>query len=516
VGTLDAGNGRIAVHADAYRREAEDARIPGYARSAQQRAIDAATDPGLAQPWGRLPNTFASAEGGSLGGSLTWGRGYVGAALGSLRSTYGTPADDSVEIEMRKQTIDFAGEARGLDGAVEALKFRLNHSDYQHQEKEKGSGAVNTTFKNQGSEGRLEAVHRSLGPVRGGFGFQFSDLALSALGDEAFLPQTRTRTNALFGYEEFQREHWKLSAGVRLESARLGSSGDQSDPALARFGAPRSRSFSAQSLSIGGLVQLDPRWSAIANLATTQRVPTNYELFANGPHGATATYEVGNPDFDKERSTSIELALRRREGPNSLSLGAFRTNFRNYILLAPTGRMRGADGSYEDPANPGTTTSGEPADLPEYLYLQVPAVFRGLEAQGRWRLIERGPSLDLEARADYVRANRSDTDEPLPRIPPLRLGLALVAQAGAWYARADLARAAAQARTASNELPTDGYTMLNAYASYRVLSGGRVAWEVFAKANNLLNADARNHASVLKDIAPLPGRGLLLGVRAYF
>nr|HMN84281.1 TonB-dependent receptor [Burkholderiaceae bacterium] len=94
--------------------------------------------------------------------------------------------------------------------------------------------------------------------------------------------------------------------------------------------------------------------------------------------------------------------------------------------------------------------------------------------------------------------------------------VSLIHQTGPWYTRADLTRVQAQERVAPNELPTDGYTMLNVYLSHRLKTGGPVVWELFARGTNLLNVEARNHVSVLKDIAPMAGRGLLVGVRGTF
>ena len=58
--------------------------------------------------------------------------------------------------------------------------------------------------------------------------------------------------------------------------------------------------------------------------------------------------------------------------------------------------------------------------------------------------------------------------------------------------------------------------MLNLYGSYRLKVGGPAVWELFARATNLLNADARNASSLLKDIAPMGGRALTVGIRATF
>ena len=205
VAVVEAGNGQVAIHADGYKRTTDDVAIPGFARSARQRAIDALRNPTLVQPYGRLPNTFSQSEGGALGGSLTWDKGYAGLSLGSFRSTYGTPADETVKLDMRKDTIDLGGEARGLGTFVDTIKFRLNHTDYEHSEKDKDSGDIHTTFKHKGYEGRLEAQHAAIGPLKGAFGVQFGRLDFSALGDEAFVPQTRSNSNALFLFEELPR-----------------------------------------------------------------------------------------------------------------------------------------------------------------------------------------------------------------------------------------------------------------------------------------------------------------------
>jgi iron complex outermembrane recepter protein len=72
-----------------------------------------------------------------------------------------------------------------------------------------------------------------------------------------------------------------------------------------------------------------------------------------------------------------------------------------------------------------------------------------------------------------------------------------------------------QDKIADNELPTDGFTLAEADASYRLPVGSSSVF-LFLKGTNLLDEDARQHASPLKDIAPLPGRSWHLGARAEF
>ena len=55
--------------------------------------------------------------------------------------------------------------------------------------------------------------------------------------------------------------------------------------------------------------------------------------------------------------------------------------------------------------------------------------------------------------------------------------------------------------------------MVDADISYRVALGQSTLL-LFLRGNNLLDEEARRHTSPLKEVAPLPGRSLILGVRA--
>ena len=123
--------------------------------------------------------------------------------------------------------------------------------------------------------------------------------------------------------------------------------------------------------------------------------------------------------------------------------------------------------------------------------------------------------LDLILRSDYVHAEDRSTSEPIPRIPPFRMGAALDYSKGPFDARLEGQYAAAQHRHADYELPTDGYFLVNASVSYDLQLGG-VATTVYLKGSNLTNEEARQSTSFLKDIAPMAGRGVVAGIRAEF
>ncbi len=150
--------------------------------------------------------------------------------------------------------------------------------------------------------------------------------------------------------------------------------------------------------------------------------------------------------------------------------------------------------------------------FPVFAYQGIPAKFRGFEAALQIGLID---TLTLELKSDYTRAENRDTGEPLPRISPFRYGAGLVYRKNGFGAHVHALRVEEQDRVSPGELPTGGYTLLEASVSYG-FSMPFAKLEAFARGVNLLDEEARNHVSFLKDIAPLGGRGVLIGLRGDF
>jgi Outer membrane receptor proteins, mostly Fe transport len=303
---------------------------------------------------GRLGNSNGRQDGGAVGGSYTWEDGYAGLSYSTYDANYGSPAEQDVRIRMKQDHYAFASEIRNLQGPFSSLKIDAGYTDYEHREIE--GGEVGTTFKNKGYEARVEARHVPIGPVEGVIGAQVNRNEFSALGEEAFVPQTDTNSGALFVLEELKAtERLKLSLGGRLERTVV----DPDAKGNERFAAAdRSRSFTAGSLSSGAVFTLTPIWSLAATLGYTERAPTFYELYANGAHVATGTYEVGNANLSKEKAVSSDLALRFDNGTHNGSIGVFYSHFSNYIGLLGTGRTLNDEGEPDADGIPEYTYSG--------------------------------------------------------------------------------------------------------------------------------------------------------------
>ncbi|MFT3666387.1 TonB-dependent receptor [Piscinibacter sp.] len=456
---VETGDGRWALHADAFARETDDLRVPG----------------------GRVDNSGSRARGGALGASYVFGSGHVGLALDRYENRYGIVVEPDVTVDMKRDHLALEGEWRELPGVLESVRARFGRTVYEHQEIE--DGEVGTTFATRGSEARVEATHAPLGTLRGVLGAQWERSDFSALGEEAFVPSTLTRRAAAFVFEETPWPLGTLSFGARAERVQVALA-DDSTPA---------RRFTLASGSIANLWKFAPNWSFTASLAHSERAPTSFELYADGVHVATAAYERGDPGLRTERGRNIDAALRWSDGASEARLGVFDARFSRYVTLAASGAVV--------------------EDLPEYEFRATRARLRGIEAQARHRIAADAWAFDLDAQLDLVRGDDLARNEPLARIAPARLRLGVQALHGPWTLAAALTGVQRQSRVPATDTATPGYTLLDLSAAHRFDWG-----LAFVKLGNVGNVLARNAASIatVRDLAPLPGRALSAGLRVNF
>lgn len=497
---VEGGNGQFAFHVDAFDRETSALRIPGYAHSARQRALDG---PDADEAYGSIPNSDGRWHGGAVGGSWTWADGYAGLSYNGYEANYGSVAEEDVRLRMHQDHIAFASEVRNVPGPFTQLKFDFGYTDYEH--KEIDNGETGTVFRNHGYEARIEARHRRIGPLEGALGVQVSQNTFSALGDEALVPTTQTTNLALFGLEDWNvTDALKLSAGARYEYVKQDPTAAGND----RFSNATARNFNAASASLGALYKLNPIWSLAGSVAYTERAPALYELYANGPHDATGQFLIGNPNAQKEKAISTDLSLRFASGPNKGSVGIFYSRFRNYLTEYNTGRLVDDNGD--------VVAAGTDDALNEAVYRGVRAEFAGVEWQGKWRVFDKGAHrVDVELSGDYTRARNIDNGEPLPRIAPLRAMFALAYGYGPFGARAEVEHAWAQHRVPDNDFPSASYTKLDLILTSK-FRAGPTNWLAWLKLANLTNADIRYASSVVRDIAPEGARSVMVGLRTTF
>jgi iron complex outermembrane receptor protein len=498
----------LILHLDGFRRTAGDLEIPGFAESAALRAEEAeeAKEAGVAPPEeiaGVIPNTAVEAKGGAAGLSWVSPTLRVGLVRSGFETFYGIPAgahahhgheehdeehaegehdEEDVRIDLRQRRWDLQGDWSGGKGLITGLRFKWGQADYRHVELE--GDAVGTTFRNAGHEFRIEALHAPLAGLEGAWGAQASRQEFTAEGAEAFLPPAVTEQRALFLFEEYKAGSVTAQAGIRFENQRV-----RNEETKAK------RRDEALSASAGVIWTLSPENSLALSLSRTERAPNAQELFADGAHAGTQTYEIGDPDLDAEISNGIELSLRRREGFVTGVASVYLNRFQGFIDEVATGE--------------------EKDELPVYRFTQAKAEFRGAELEAIFHLHEgQTHRLDLRLAGDLIHAEGRG-GAPLPRIPAAKALAGLDWSAGALAVGASVQRVARQGRVTERETPTPAYDWIEAYAMYRA-DVGSTTLDLFVSGRNLANEEARVHTSFLKDVAPRVGRSWTAGVRLAF
>lgn len=473
---LDGGRGAFAWHLDGYRRRTGD-----YALRS-----------------GSLANSFTEADGFAFGGSLVGDRGYLGLGHQQLGSFYGIPTPDASRIDMRQHRTDAAGELFDPLPGFTRLRVKFRDSRYRHAEIE-STGDTGTVFRNSGTEHRYELTHAPLAGWTGVLGLQAENKVISALGEEAIVPRTRSRSRGLFLVEDRSWRDFHFEMGARAGK-------ETRDP----DGPNPGRSFSLASYSAGTVWNFAPGYALALNATSAQRAPATEELYSNGAHVATAAFEIGHANLGKERSRNVDIGLRKTAGAWRGRIGVFQNRIRNYIFASSADQD--GDGVADRVDDTGAL---DPAGAFLRLnYAQADARFRGIEGEISYRPLRSG--FGVRAFGDRAEGRLAGAGGHLPRMSPARLGVEADYRTGAWTGYGTLLRVFRQDRVAALESRTPGYTRLDAGIEYAVKVTENVATTLFLRGNNLLNQDMRAHTSFIKDFAPLPGRSLVAGLRANF
>jgi iron complex outermembrane receptor protein len=405
-------------------------------------------------------------------------------------------AESAPWIELDSKRVDFRAEYNQPFSGIEKIRLRAGYTDYQHDEIEAGSltpNQVATSFKNQGYDARLELTHQPVAGLEGVVGLQYARSDFETLGEEAFLPQTLTQSISAFLLEHYQWRQVHFEFGARQEWQTIKPTDHQG-----KF-STQDYDDSASSLSAAATWQFKPDYAVALSLAHSERMPHAQELYANGGHFATNTYELGNPDLNTEKSNHVELSLRKTAGNFTAGLSAYHNQVDDYIYANTLDRFE---------------------DFRLIQYTQQDATFNGLEAEGSYRF---NSNYSATVLGDYVCAqldgNTNAVSNNLPRIPAARLGTRINADwpalGGSIGGAMEYFHVFKQDDIANYEAPTAGYNLINASLAYEGSLNDRNDYRIYLNMNNLLDEKYTSHSSFLSAI-PQPGRNFTAGVQLKF
>jgi iron complex outermembrane receptor protein len=489
-------------------------------------------------PFNKVANSQGESESIGFGGSYKLDSGYAGFSFSNYENEYGVPGEHAeldTRIEMESDRFEFRSEIEISDSEwLTGIDLNLGYSDYKHSEigKEEPTDTeveTHSTYLREGFDAKIGFNHE-IGNLNGVFGIQgvFDEFKVEGEGilsgnrklvngtadpdaHDEITSEESTRL-ALFLIEQYAlSDQTLLNGGIRVESFDRDYTGtaDREDEL-----------FSAS----GGISHdLSEIWNISGNLSYSERAPDTAELYSDGAHHATESYDVGTSTLDTESAVGIEVILRKKIGNVTGQVSAYHTKYKNFVFTEHTEQVRDSEGILAPADGPdgiaGNVDDNTFADgregLEEKAYESADAEFQGVEFEIDWLAMQnQGWDLLLSAYGDVVRGKNKTEGGNLPRIPAARVGFGFEVQQEKLDFGMKLIHALKQDKVAAHgdetEAVTDSYSVLSAFASYDINIGDNVA-TLFLRGNNLTDELAYNHASLLKSHAPLAGRSVEVG-----
>ncbi|NOT84900.1 MAG: TonB-dependent receptor [Methylococcaceae bacterium] len=502
---LEGGKNGWAYHLDGFYRDQGNTHIGGKAIDEAAVQVNEPDYTAAVNPEGLINNTEGRTRGGSIGISRIGDVGLVGASINQLEKNYGIPSDgsggDPVTVVLKQTKYDFKGQLNKPFVFADEIRMKFGYTDYQHQELDVGTPA--TTFLNKTYESRLELEHQPIGQLKGVWGFQSTNSEFTAIDNSdplamPLVPKSNIDTYGIFAIESFKSGAVTYEFGGRGEWQTISPENGNSLTYL-----PISGSASA-------LWEITKQHQLSLGFTHSQRSPLIQELFYDGVHEASRSYELGNKNLNREISNNLDLGYRFNADWMTAEINLFHNWVSDYIYQ---GR---ADYLYGRNAEAFTADNLCPPDsacIPVEESRQAAATFKGFETQFQFPLMQNGfGALDLTLFGDYTRGTFDNGGDVL-RMPPLRYGLQLSYEKNDFSTNARLTRGEAQTNAGENETSTPSYLLLNLGAQYRISSLGDADILLFANGKNMLNENIRNSTSYLRNFAPDPGRSAEVGIR---
>jgi len=470
------------------------------------------TDPGSGGSFqlDRMPQTFDRSS--EFGGGYAYQDrfGTIGIGVKHYEMNYGIPGTPpnpdwinipptTSRIAQARNTVEFRSQFNLAGGFGQQLTLDASYNDYNHREfptAEDSTGVSDPEanhFHKRTFNADLRLRHKQIGKLQGVVGLWTDIENLTIEGDQPLGPNSVTTGVAGYAYEEYSATaNTRLQAGLRYDYNKIQTNpfAGSTDPVFQTLDA--SRTANAATASLGMVQRLAPEVSLSFSVARSFRAPTVQELFANGLDAASGTFSVGTSTLAPEHGLGIDASLKGNYAKVSFELSPFVNYIGNYIYAF----LR------------GDTIE----DFPVRQFAAANARLMGFEAVVTLRP---APHFAIRGSSDYVNAEDTKLNVPLPFIPPLRGLLRATWQDSRYTATAEGRFAASQTRLGDGDTPTDGYAIMNLGFGVRLFQS-RVVHNLSLHVDNVFNTVYRDNLSVVKDFIPQPARGFRINYQIVY
>ncbi len=451
-----------------------------------------------------MPQTDEHSSEAGLGYAHQGDFGMWGVGAKHFEINYGVPGDPpnadwlnvpptTSRISQQRNTFEFRSLFNASGSLVKQVKLNASYNDYTHSEfptAEDSTGVSDPQanhFHKREFNGVLQFQQRRAGKIDGAFGLWANIEDLAIAGDQPLGPNSLTTGLAGYVYEELLASPTtRVNAAVRFDYNNIQTRpyAQSTDSVFQTINS--ARTANAFTASAGVVKQFTSEVTGSLNVARSFRAPTVQELFANGLDAASGTYSIGTSTLGPEQGFGVDASLKGTFSNVTFELSPYLNYINSYIY----GFLR------------GDTIQG----FPVRQFAATDARLMGFEAAVT---VQPWDHVAVRASSDYVNAQDTRNDVPLPFIPPLRGLLRGTWQDNRWMGMIEWRMAAAQNRLGDGDTPTPGYAIMNLGIGMRLFQQGAVH-DISLHCDNVFNTVYRDNLSVVKDFIPQPARGIRL------
>jgi len=319
----------------------------------------------------------------------------------------------------------------------------------------------------------------------------------------SLIPDYTQRTGGIYYTLKYKKPTslWEFEGGIRYDMNRLRL--DDLNPKLQDF---KQNQFQGFSGTLSSVFHLSNSGFLVFQTGSSWRTPHVSELFSEGVHHGSASYEKGNPYLNPERALNNSVHFELKHDKFNIQWTAYYNLINNYIFLSPQKEavltIRGA--------------------FPAFNYSQTNVSIAGLDGNMTYSL---NNHWDFTFQAAMVKGRNITGNDFLIYMPTNKVQVFTTYYLNAKentthsFIRTQLTHVAKQGRVPADfdyALPPDGYFRLDIEFLTHLKTNVLPDIEVGLALNNATNSRYREYLNRFRYFIQEPGRNLVIRLRIPF
>ncbi|WP_437918602.1 TonB-dependent receptor [Sphingobacterium sp. LRF_L2] len=332
-------------------------------------------------------------------------------------------------------------------------------------------------------------------------------------GTTPIIPNFDSYTLGLFGIRQFHIGRLHAEAGARYDFKYLDVAGYRykrdeinDDASIAQYLLTDTRRFHNASGTLGILYHLRPNLSWKSNIGLAWRAPSANELYSDGVHHGSATYELGNQDLRSEKGLKWMNSFILSEKQLHITLDVYAQMLYDYIYAQP---------------NPDSVRQTIRGTFPLFVYEQHDALFYGADMRLTYDFCE---NFGYELNTSIIRARNLDLQRYLPYIPADRLQQAVHWK---WFGQTEqqsylkvahryVARQTRYEANSDYTSPPPAYHLIDFVASKQIKTEKDRQLILLLSVENIFNKEYKDYMDRLRYFTHQMGRNINLKISYQF